>query len=78
MKNIKTKNPDSHLVTVYTINDVLQAELIKNMLADHDIDAELGGEHQAGFTGALDVEIIVKETDAKAALEFIQVHFPKV
>ena len=77
MKKIKVKNPDSHLTTVYTVNDSVQAELIKNMLAEHGIQAKLGGEHQAGFTGVLGVELIVQESDAKAALEFIRIHFPE-
>lgn len=76
MKKVKIKNPDSNLVTVYTINDPIKAELMKNMLADHGIDADLGGEHQAGFTGALNVDIIVREADAQAAMEFIQIHYP--
>jgi len=74
MKKIKIKDPDSHLVTVHTVNDAVRAELIKNMLADHDIKAEIGGEHQAGFTGTLAVEIIVKESDAELAKEFIYAH----
>ena len=38
---------------------------------------ELAGEHQGGFTGAFDVEIIVREKDAKLAAEFIETHFPE-
>ena len=76
MDENETQDPNTHLVTVYTVNDAVQAELIKNMLADHDIKAELAGEHQAGFTGALAVEIIVQEADAKQAFEFIKIHFP--
>ena len=78
MKDIEIEDPESHLVTVYTVSDAVQAELIKNMLADHDVNAELGGEHQAGFTGAFQVEIIVKEKNAEAALQFIDAHFPNL
>jgi hypothetical protein len=72
-----SKSNETHLVTVYTVNDSVKAELIKNMLADHKIKAELGGEHQAGFTGTLAVEIITREIDAASALEFIKIHFPE-
>ena len=78
MKNVKIKNPESKLITIYTVNDSVQAELIKNMLADHEIEAEVGGEHQAGLTGALEIQIIVKECNAKAGLEFIKIHFSNV
>lgn len=76
MKKVKIKSPDMHLVTVHTVNAPLQAELIKNMLAEHNIQADLGGEHQAGFSGTLTIEIIVKESDSEKAAEFINVHFP--
>ncbi len=75
MKNIKIKSPDERLVTVYSVRDSVNAELIKNMLSDHGIRAEIGGEHQAGFTGALAVEVIVREIDSAKALEFIEAHF---
>ena len=77
MKKVKIKTPDTQLVTVYSVSDSVKAELIKNMLADHGIDAELGGEHQGGFTGALAVEVIVRESDSAKAVEFIRLHFPE-
>ena len=76
MSTPKHPTPESNLEEIYSVNDSVQAELIKNMLADHGIDAQLGGEHQGGFTGTLDVKIIVRESDAQAAMEFIQIHFP--
>ena len=77
MKKINISSPDTKLITVHTVNDSVQAEMIKNMLADHEIPAEIGGEHQAGFTGTLPVEIIVREPDAEKAREFIKIHFPE-
>ena len=68
--------PEEHLVTVYTLDDAVTAELIRNTLQEHDIKCELGGEHQAGFTGALEVEIIVRETDRQRAAELIAEMFP--
>lgn len=78
MKNIEIKSPDTPLTTVCAVNDTTQAELIKNMLVDHGIKAELAGEQQGGFTGVFRVEIIVREKDAQQAAEFIKTHFPEV
>ncbi len=75
-KRVKIKTPESQLVTACTVSDPVRAELIKNMLLDHGIKAEVGGPHQAGFTGALPVEVIVRQADVAAAHEFIQEHFP--
>ena len=74
MKRIKIKNPDAKLVTVYTVNDPMEAELIKNTLLDHEIECEIDGEHQAGFTGALSIGVVVLEKDAQRAREFIKIH----
>lgn len=74
MSKIPIKSPDTHLVTLYTVDDAVKAELIRNTLAAHDIPCELGGEHQAGFTGALAVEIIVRENDATLAKQIVKDH----
>ncbi len=78
MKNVKIKSPDTPLASICTVTDSVQAVLIKNMLADHSIKAQLIGEHQGGFTGTFDIEVIVREADSAKALEFIEAHFPKV
>lgn len=78
MKKIEIKTPDSSLTTVCAVNDAVQGELIKNMLIDHGIKAEIAGQQQGGFTGTFEVEIIVRESDAEQAAEFIKIHFPKV
>lgn len=77
MKKMKIENPDIRLVTVCTVNDPIEAELIKHTLLDHNIDCELEGELQAGFTGALGINVVVRESDAKEADEVIQVHHPQ-
>lgn len=74
MAKIRIQTPDASLVTAYTVSDPIQAELIKNTLLDHGIQCELGGGHQAGFTGALAVEIIVHEPDFSRAIEIIKEH----
>lgn len=76
MKNVKIKTPDSKLVVVCSANDALQAELVKNMLVDHGIQATTGGENQTGFTGAFPVKVFVRECDLATATDFIGRHFP--
>jgi hypothetical protein len=76
MKEIDIHTPGTHLVTVAKVDDAVKAELIRNALQERGIRCELGGEHQAGFTGALDVEVIVREQDSQAAAEIIATLFP--
>ena len=78
MKEVKPGTPDSELVTLCGFSDPTQAELVRNMLVDHGLKAEIGGIHQGGFTGTLPVELIVRKVDVEKAIEFIQVHFPDV
>jgi hypothetical protein len=70
------EHPEVELVAVCTTRDPVEAELVKNTLKDHGIDSQISGEYQAGFTGALDIEILVREGDADRAREFIEVHHP--
>ena len=72
MSKIPIGTPDTHLVSVYSVNDPVQAELIRNTLVERGIPCELGGEQQAGFTGTLAVEVIVREPDAARARAIIQ------
>ena len=78
MKKVKIKTPDINLVTVCQLTDALQAELIKNTLLEHAIQCDIEGEHQAGFTGALEVGILVREADAQRAAEIIKTHYPHI
>lgn len=76
MNNSNEHHPEAHLVTVLTIADAVKAELIRNTLQEHDIRCELGGEHQAGFTGTFSVDIIVLEKDKEQAAKLIADMFP--
>ena len=59
-------------VTVYTVRDPASAEIIRIALHDAGIACEIDGEYQAGFTGAIDIGIIVKAEDADRALKLIE------
>lgn len=74
MKEIEIKTPDSRLVTAYSVNDLMQAELIKITLLDNGIRCEIDGEHQGGFTGALKIGILVRESDVAEAIKLIETH----
>ena len=64
------------LVTVYTVNNPIKAEIIENALHDEGIRCFLEGEHQAGETGltALEIKIQVPIEDADRARGFIESH----
>ena len=64
------------LVTVYTVNNPITAEIIENALHDEGIRCFLDGEHQAGETGlaALEIKIQVPIADSDRARAFIASH----
>lgn len=64
----------NELVTVYTLNDATQAELIRNALHDEGIACEIDGENQAGLTGILEIKILCRAVDADRARKFIESH----
>ncbi len=65
--------PDD-LITVYTTHDAGEAEIIKGALHAKGLKAEIDGERQAGFTGTLEVEILVRAEDADRARKVIESH----
>jgi hypothetical protein len=62
------------LVTVYTTNNSVEAEVVKNFLEAEGIEAQVAGESQAGFAGVLDVPVLVPAADVDRARELIAVH----
>ncbi len=58
--------PDD-LVVLCRTRDALQAELIRRALGDEPIACQISGSHQAGLTGILDVEVLVRSEDLPAA-----------
>lgn len=78
MKKIKPQLPDLNLVTVGTLTDAIEAELVKNTLNEYEIDCQLDGRNQAGMPGALSIGIMVCEQDAVKAREIMEEHFPQL
>jgi hypothetical protein len=61
-------------VTVYTLNDPNQAEIIKTALRGEGIFCELDGERQAGLSDILQIGVLVRARDADRASKIIQRH----
>ena len=63
-------------VTVYTLNDPVRAEVIKNYLLGEGIRCRLGGANQAGMVGLhfADIEVVVHAADADQARRLIETH----
>ena len=64
------------LVTVYTVKNPTQAEIIRVALENEGIQCYLEGEGQAGLTGIFDIEVMVKADDAGRARALIESHVP--
>lgn len=65
------------LVTVYTVTNPIQAEIIKNALQSEGIACELDGENQAGLSDILEIGILVRADDADRALDIIRERDPR-
>ena len=69
----KELSPDEP-VTVYTLNDPYEAEIIKNALRSAGILCELDGEGQAGLSEILTIGVIVRARDADEARRIVHQH----
>jgi hypothetical protein len=59
-------------VTVYTVNNPYEAEIIKMALLGQGISCQLDGEGQAGLSDILEIGILVSARDADRAQKFIE------
>ncbi len=64
------------MVTVYTVSNAIEAEIIKNALDDEGFHAEIEGGHQAGEAGLIGIEIKlqVPANEAEQARAFVLEH----
>jgi hypothetical protein len=60
------------LVSVYSVNNPMEAEIIRNALHDAGIACEIGGETQAGLAGVLEIDILTHVGDADAARKYLR------
>ncbi len=61
-------------VTVYTLSDYYEAEIIKNALQSEGIRCDLEGERQAGLAEVLTIGVVVRAEDADRARRIIRTH----
>jgi putative signal transducing protein len=68
-------NPND-LVTVYTVSNGFEANILRNALTDMEIECFLQGENQAAESGlmALPIQLQVPAAQAEAAREFFAEH----
>jgi hypothetical protein len=60
-------------IQIYSVNNPMIAELIRNALLEEGIACELSGEAQGGFAGVLnEIQILTKAADADRALAIIK------
>ncbi len=70
---------DRHsLVTVYTVTNLIEAEIIQNALRAEGIRCEIGGAGQAGLDGLLEIELLTSAEDADRAAKLIDEHDQRV
>jgi hypothetical protein len=62
------------LVTVYTLQDSVKAEIIRNFLESEGIKCRLDDQNQAGFSGIFEIGVLVRAEDADAATKLIHAH----
>jgi hypothetical protein len=60
------------LVSVYTVNNATEAEIVRNSLKSAGIACEIGGETQAGLTGVLAIDILTHVSDADRARKHLR------
>ena len=59
-------------VTVYTVNNPYEAEVVKAVLQGEGISCQLDGEGQAGLSDILEIGVLVRARDADRAQKIIE------
>ncbi len=60
------------LVSVFTVNNPTEAEIVRNSLKSVGIDCEIGGESQGGWAGVLEIQILTHARDAAEARKYLE------
>jgi hypothetical protein len=55
------------LVTIFTVQNPMKAEIIRAALQSAGIPCEIGGESQAGFAGVLGIDVMTQVGDLERA-----------
>lgn len=59
-------------VSIYTVNNATEADIIRNALKAEGIACEIGGETQAGLAGVLEIDILVPADEAGRAKKVLR------
>lgn len=60
------------LVSVWTAQTAVEAEMIKNFLAGQGVKCSIEGGNQAGFAAAIPIRIMVRAWDADHAKKMLE------
>ena len=68
---------DDKLVTIAQFTDYIEAEMAKQLLADHEIEAVVSGDNTAhvySIPAVAEIDLQVLESQAKEAVEILESH----
>lgn len=68
---------DDSLTAIYTTKNPSEAEVVRMELEGNGIPAVVSGGRQAGFSGAMDIDVMVRAEDAVRAREFLTEHLAR-
>jgi Putative prokaryotic signal transducing protein len=60
------------LVSVYTVNNAAEAEIVRSSLESVGIPCSIGGESQAGLAGVLEIDLLTSAEDADRARKHLK------
>ncbi|MBI2806922.1 MAG: DUF2007 domain-containing protein [Planctomycetes bacterium] len=63
---------DQDLVSVFSVNTLPEAEIIRGMLQSAGIACQIGGETQAGLAGVFAIDILTHASDSKKASKLLK------
>lgn len=63
---------DQELVTVCTVNNLTEAEIIRAAFQAEGIACQIGGEGQAGLAGVLSIDVMTHASDTKKARRLLR------
>jgi hypothetical protein len=62
------------LISVYTVTNPVEAEIVRNALLAEGIACEVSFENQAALTGITDIAILTRAIDADRARKILEKH----
>lgn len=64
-------NSPDELVPVFRSRESWQVEIVRDVLVDHGVDCQISGGFQAGLTGVLEVQLLVRAADRAVAEQIL-------